>query len=129
MASCLHPKTIRNPLYGHDFHADGRPVLRGENVTDKYIQVPCQKCLNCRTRRQNDWAYRMEFEYLDSLKVCGTAYFITFTYDDDHLSYGESEPTLVKSDVIKFHAKVRRSGMNFRFFTIGEYGGKFSRPH
>lgn len=140
MAQCLHPKLIRNPLYGAKYHRTkgvedlSRPVLPGENTEDKQIVVPCNKCLNCRTNRQNDWAWRMEIEYLDTLKKGGCAYFITYTYDDKHIinvvNPDESEePTLYVPDVQRFHKRLRKAGINFRNFTIGEYGGTFSRPH
>ena len=88
MSQCLHPKIIRNPLYGAKYHQkDGyedlsRPVLPGENTTDPKIVVPCNKCLNCRTNRQNEWAFRMEIENIDTVKHGGVSYFCTFTYDD-----------------------------------------------
>ena len=135
MSECLHPLRIRNPLYGCKFHTTNgypdptKPVQPGENTQDEFIFVPCGKCLNCRTNRQNDWAFRMEQEYIAVSSFGGCAYFLTFTYSDEFLTYGESEPTLVKRDVQLFHKRCRKAGVVFRNFTIGEYGGSFSRPH
>ena len=135
MSECLHQVSIRNPLYGQQYHMTNgvrdvsRPIQPGENTWDPFILVPCGKCLNCRTNRQNEWAFRMEQEYIAIQQIGGCAYFVTFTYYDECLTYGAEEATLVKRDVQLFHKRLRKAGLVFRYFTIGEYGGKLGRPH
>jgi hypothetical protein len=53
--------------------------------------------------------------------------FVTLTYDDGNLPYGE---TLVRSDFQKFMKRLlKNSGKKIRLFYCGEYGGETSRPH
>lgn len=45
------------------------------------ILLPCGHCIGCRLERSRQWANRcmLELQYHDS------AYFVTLTYDDDHV--------------------------------------------
>jgi hypothetical protein len=47
----------------------------------KWSEIPCGYCEGCRIARSREWANRcmMELEYHKS------AYFVTLTYDDDHV--------------------------------------------
>lgn len=125
MAICLHPITIRSPGKG----------LKGKW---QYINVPCGRCPSCLKNRQQDWAFRIQMEAQECLSKNGCVYFVTFTYDDDHLTFGENDrATLVPSDISHF-IKVYRDYMrrmfdcSVRFFAAGEYGedDDFThRPH
>lgn len=53
----------------------------------KVIYVGCGKCAVCRKRRSNDWYVRLKSELQNS----NSAYFVTLTYDDDHLPWREVE--------------------------------------
>ena len=70
---CLSPITFRN---------------RGHVVT-----VPCGKCLECVSKYQNDWKFRITAE-CENYRYC---YFITLTYDNYHLTY--TFPSSVTSDL------------------------------
>lgn len=101
------------------------------------VQLPCGGCVGCRLDYSRQWANRcmLELQYHDS------AYFCTFTYDDDHVprSYypdpetGEALPslTLDKRDFQLLMKRIRRrfEDDKIRFFACGEYGGKTYRPH
>jgi len=53
--------------------------------------------------------------------------FVTLTYDDDNLPYGE---TLHRPDFQKFVKRLRKNtGGNIRLFYCGEYGDDTLRPH
>lgn len=53
--------------------------------------------------------------------------FVTLTYDDDHLPYGE---TLHRPDFQKFMKRLlKNTGKKIRLFYCGEYGGETFRPH
>lgn len=77
----------------------------------------------------------MEQVYHDS------AWFLTLTYDDEHLpaafptdpATGEIlsvHSTLVKKDLQDFFKRLRKnSGQRFRYFAAGEYGSQTFRPH
>lgn len=127
--ACLHPKYVPNPCFHQVKSKSGAPVpLRISQ--QRYLTVPCCRCVNCLSLRQNTWAWRIEQDAFDVMKKDGCVYFITITYDDNHLIYGiDDVPTLYKKDLQDFHKRLRRSGLSFRYFDCGEYGDKFSRPH
>ncbi len=141
--SCYHPQNAI--VLGVD-PATGKKKLRfvGENQVSplsfpgkEVIQVACGKCIGCRIDRSRQWANRcmLELQYHDS------AYFVTLTYDDDHVpkSYypdpqtGEAHVslTLCKRDFQLWMKRLRKkfSDDKIRFFACGEYGGETKRPH
>lgn len=111
---------------------DGKIYLRSA-----LIPLPCGQCIGCRLEYSRQWANRMmlELEYHDS------AYFCTFTYDDEHVprSYyadpetGEAVPalTLDKRDMQLLMKRIREHFPDdkIRFFGCGEYGSQSFRPH
>lgn len=116
---------------------------RYQRVTD-FVEFPCGCCIGCQLDHASEWTGRI----LAEASVSTSAYFVTLTYDDEHLKYrsvvdpstGEvvSElPTLFKRDVQLFHKRLRRSqekldkDIKIRFFLSGEYGSsKYThRPH
>lgn len=106
-------------------------------VCHNVVTVPCGQCIGCRLERSRQWANRclLELQYHDS------AYFVTLTYDEDHVprSYypdpdtGEVQPslTLSKRDFQLFMKRLRKafSDDRIRFFACGEYGPSTFRPH
>ena len=92
------------------------------------LEIPCGHCVECLKLRSKAWAFRNYFEALNS-KGYGN-YFITFTYDEEHLP-----PTLIKDEISKFnkllkvYLKRQNKYSEFRFYMCGEYGGKTLRPH
>lgn len=121
---CLHPICIRAP-----------ELKIGLRVRQVYTLVPCGKCPDCLKKRQQDWSIRIQKETDNCLKNGGSAYFITITYDDEHLNYGSDDrPTLYPPDVQVFLKRLRRQleykyEIKMRFFLCGEYGDSFDRPH
>lgn len=107
--------------------------------------IPCGKCASCRLQYSREWANRCMLELEDHK----SAYFLTLTYDDDHLFNKNGDPwspdmkerpSLVKNHVSQFMRKLRDgSGQDLRFFAAGEYGTdpkispkyqeKIFRPH
>lgn len=127
--ACLHPKLLPNPIFGKLSYSDGRPTLSGDRLS-KYIEVPCGRCVDCLSNRQNSWSFRIDCEYLDVVSKDGCSYFITLTYDDEHLPFNsDGICSLDKSHLQLFHKRLRAEGLNFRYFCCGEYGDKFGRPH
>lgn len=99
---------------------------------DQFHTVPCGKCVFCRNRKRQEWTFRIEQE----LKVSTTAFFITLTYDEDHIPITENgETTLIKSDLQKYHKRLRKalckyeSRPKMRYYAVGEYGSKSHRAH
>lgn len=120
----------------YGFSKDVPPFRPFRKVVD-FVQVGCGQCIGCRMERSRQWANRllMELEYHDS------AYFVTLTYDDDHIplsTYPDPDTgealfamTLMKRDVQLFMKRLRKtfSGDYIRFFASGEYGPSTLRPH
>lgn len=138
--SCYHPV----PAYKSKFlnPETGKHVLRF-NLTDpdpskwEPVMLPCGQCIGCRMEYSRQWANRCMLE----LQSHDSAFFCTFTYDDDHVprswypdpETGEALPslTLSKRDFQLLMKRVRRRfpDDHIRFFACGEYGSKTFRPH
>lgn len=117
--------------------ANVRFVRGAFNIVRQCVTVPCGQCIGCRLERSRQWANRclLELQYHDS------AYFLTLTYNDDHVpvSYygqadtGECQPslTLRKRDFQLFMKRLRKAFPDdkIRFFACGEYGSQTFRPH
>lgn len=113
----------------------------------KIQRIPCGKCIGCRLDYSKQWALRC----LSESKTSSSSWFITLTYDEEHLQIPESKKnektgetfyndgtwkgTLVPKDMTKFIKDLRRywdyhyNIKNIRFFYCGEYGGETQRPH
>lgn len=93
-----------------------------------FVSVPCGKCPECLNANAKDWVYRI----MKEAQQWDSNYFITLTYDDEHLP---NPPFLVKDEISKFNKKLKvyleREGLpsNFRFYAVGEYGSEGYRPH
>ena len=143
---CLHPITINNPRYGK--------LIRGSRgkPEPKYIEVPCGKCVACLSKRRQEWCFRLKQEQKASL----TSWFVTLTYDDEHLptlqqakEYNNSLRLSVRKSgndqimehfqkwhVQKFMKLLRDKYKSYvpdpykiRYFCVSDYGGKFGRLH
>lgn len=110
-----------------------------QRVISSFIEVPCGSCLSCRLAHSAAWADRCMLE----MKYHKSSYFVTLTYDDEHLPTdfdldlltGEKletkHVTLVKRDLQLFIKRLRKkfNKQKIRFFACGEYGEKYKRPH
>lgn len=83
-------------------------------------------------RRKHGWFLRLKNEEKRSKSV----WFITLTYDDDHLTHGLMRDTLVKMDLMKFNKRLRKAlygskskGTYYKYYAVGEYGTEGQRPH
>lgn len=63
--------------------------------TGEVVTFPCGKCVECIQKYQNDWTFRLEQEF----REWKYAYFITMTYDNNHIPYVTLE-TPVESRVV-----------------------------
>lgn len=104
---------------------------------DKKLKIPCQQCVECRLKYSKMWATRCMLE----TKEHEHNYFITLTYDDDHLPTsvnklsGEILPNLVPEHLTTFMKDLRDyyayhyNWQGIRFYACGEYGEQFGRCH
>lgn len=107
----------------------------------QYMRVPCGQCRICRIKKNFEWVARMQLEALSHKN----AYFITLTYDDEHLPiipYYEAgdkiyinttnQGSLNPRDLELFWKRLRKNwGLkNLRYYAAGEYGTtRTNRPH
>lgn len=111
-------------------HPHINKVFKTECVTDfvKLVQIPCGKCEQCLKSNSRGWALRI----LKEAEKSDLNWFITLTYDDDHLPH---DHMLQKDAISKFNKALKvylqRLGLDstFRFYGVGEYGSQFGRPH
>lgn len=107
MAQCLHPICVQGYL------------------------IPCGKCPECRQKVRKQMATRILLE--SQIENCAT-YFLTLTYDDEHLPLYQGENCFSKDDVNKFLDNLRYRFEKyalgkFRYFLTCEYGEHGSRSH
>ena len=118
MGKCMSPIKISNPKnYGYK------------------MEVPCSRCEICRKRLASWWSFRL----MQELKVSTSAYFITLTYGSIRTGYSAPPRTragyltLQKRHLQLFIKRLRRShgdnGKSLKYYAVGEYGGRFKRPH
>ena len=117
---------------------DGRLVCRYDDEVSRFAkavykdftEIPCGRCIECRLKRSREWANRcmLELPYHES------SYFLTLTYDDNHLRYGDvhdengflvQNPTLYKKDLQDFFKRLRKNykyDNHLKYYACGEYG-------
>ena len=88
-----------------------------------FIQVPCGCCLECRIQHSREWSDRCVLE----AKKYKDNYFVTLTYDDEHLP---AKNSLCPDDLVNFMKRLRKKFPNhkIRFFACGEYGTGGNNP-
>jgi len=101
-----------------------RPVTFSPDGNTHPIALPCGQCMGCRLDKARAWAMRLHVEGLSHTQSC----FITLTYDDDNIPENDS---LNPTDLQRFIKRLRKylGSTRIRYYSVGEYGGKFDRPH
>ncbi|AXL15341.1 replication initiator protein [Microviridae sp.] len=87
-----------------------------------HYDVPCGQCLPCRINKGRQWTARLLME----AQCHNRSTFVTLTYDDGHLPLDTS---VSKREIQLYNKKLRRSGLKYRYFAVGEYGSKKGRAH
>ena len=115
------------PILGYSRIGGGVTFERSES-NGREIQLPCGRCIGCRSSRSKEWAIRCMHEASQHENNC----FITLTYDEDHIP---KDHGLHHSDFQKFMKRLRKAYRNLpiRYYMAGEYGkdehGGLGRPH
>lgn len=91
---------------------------------------PCGQCLACRVNIRRCRTFRI----LAESQCHEHSSFGTLTYDEDHVPWvldvdGAPVQTLRYRDVQLYFKRLRKSGLQFRYFVCGEYGDRTRRPH
>lgn len=125
---CYHPLTIRNNK------PDKNPLC------DRLmLQVPCGHCYNCKSEKRLSWFIRLYYEWQRCLDNGGVTFFLTLTYNNQHVPKINNDLIFSRKDVQNYIKRVRKqlcSKMpsfnwkdNVKYFVSSEYGGKTHRPH
>ncbi len=88
----------------------------------EYMDIPCGQCLPCRINKGRKWTARLLLEQ----QLHDESIFVTLSFRESKLPPGDN---LDKTLVQKYIRKLRDAGIPFRYFAVGEYGGKKGRSH
>lgn len=141
-------KVIIKSKKGVEYEEWKEKALKGyeawrERNYKKFDIIPCGQCIGCRLERSRQWANRIVLEMKEYPEEKN--WFITLTYDDEHIptkevtntETGEKKIglTLNKKDLQDFLKRLRSRWENkydhqgIRYFACGEYGETTNRPH
>ena len=115
--SCYYPVSAWKARRFNESGKRGIVFSPRDGFEDMALQVPCGKCIGCKSDKAMMWSIRCYHEA--SLHERNA--FVTLTYED-------APPALVKEDLQKFFKRARHS-FDFRYFACGEYGEATHRPH
>ena len=130
--ACLVPRMIVNPRYRkiapdrHYFLYNDIDGLYPKK--DYYIQIPCNRCVNCFKKYMSQWRTRLLYEllYYSRAQISRT-YFVTLTLEPKH--YTEKKP-LLKKYIRQFLEHVRyKTTRSPRHFIVTERGEDKNRLH
>lgn len=102
MSTCLHPIKVHGVFF------------------------PCGKCPNCTQNKRNALTARF---MLESAFCGGPTYFVTLTYDPEHIPRYNGINCFDKTEIQKFIKRIRNELPPFKFFCTSEYGDRSSRSH
>lgn len=90
-----------------------------KNAMGHWESFPCGRCAPCRVAKASEWSFRMvaEADEFDQ------AVFLTLTYESDE------QISLDKTHLQKAFKRLRKSGVEMKYYACGEYGGSTFRPH
>lgn len=103
-------------------------------MTNQSQAVPCGKCPACFKRRASAWSFRL----MQEEKRSTSAYFITLTYDTDHVPITQKGfMGLDKNGLQNFFKRLRKLHSSLpdqtptaiKYYAVGEYGSRGKRPH
>lgn len=117
------------------------PIYHKEKGKKSYDVYPCGKCPACRSRRASSWSFRL----MQEEKHAYSAYFITLTYAEKNVPRTRNNfMEIRRRDLQLFFKRLRKMQTSKRYckkanvpyieqplkyFAVGEYGGRFKRPH
>lgn len=107
--------------------SDGTITLdRSKGFIDRPADISCGQCVGCKLSRAHMWATRICHEAQMVSEAGGGSCFVTLTYNEANLP---ADLSLNVRDWQLFAKKLRNRCGAFRFFTCGEYGDDYLRPH
>lgn len=128
---CVSPLRIWNPT--RRFVSGASPLMHS---------VSCRCCADCESAEQDAWFVRAQMEYVRCRRSGGQVWFVTLTYNDDHLPMWHDEqhdfhcqcvdPDLIRHLFAHVRTLLKRLGYDsksIRYEVVTEYGGEFGRLH
>lgn len=85
-------------------------------------QLPCGKCGICLRKRSLYWNLRLTEE----ANNWRTTSFVTLTYDEQHYP---KDGSVSIDECQRFLKRLRKQGVNFKYYLCAEYGPQTLRPH
>lgn len=132
--SCLNPIFAVSIMKNHDDKHVLKFLNRGdiENIRDrKFVYgsdnvflLPCGRCDSCRESYAKDWAVRCSLES----RLHRFNYFITLTYDNNHLAYF-SKKDFSQKFLKSLGYLLTQESVRPKFFACIELGFLTNRPH
>lgn len=107
------------------------PFYMNDPKTLQPMALPCGKCASCLKRRVSGWSFRLQNEE----KYADSAYFLTLTYDTDHVPITKNGfMTFQKSHFQSFMKRLRKqhklpNQKPIKYYLAAEYGSIRKRPH
>lgn len=99
-------------------------MLRRDADHGTPLQLPCGNCIGCRADKSLSWSVRAQHE----AQCWPENIVVTLTYDDKKLPpLKQLQPRDLQLFIKKLRAHYH--GRKIRYFAVGEYGEKTSRPH
>jgi len=81
------------------------PFYKRDKIKGVWLAFPCGQCYNCKMRRVNGWAFRLDQEF----QVADSAHFLTITYDTQYVPINDNlQLTLRKHDLQKLFKRIRK---------------------
>lgn len=102
------------------------PFSRKHNKIN--IDLPCGKCINCKTARISGWSFRITKQ----AEISDFCNFLTLTYANHKLRRTRDNlRTISKVSIQSFLKRLRKNSPNskFKYYAVGEYGSQTGRPH
>lgn len=116
---CVHPFV--------KIYSQGDPFANPP-VPMRFVAFPCGKCIACRINKKREWTLRLNHE----ASYADTAYFITLTYDEEHLPIDENGLNCpCVRDLQLFMKRLRKyyPDSKLRYMINSEYGENTKRVH
>lgn len=103
-----------------------RYPIRIKSGSGEVCPVTCGSCPLCLASKKTFWQHRIQYDVVSKAKQGIGSTFLGLSLNDDHLADG----LIHKDELQKFFKRFRRnSGLNFKHYSIGEYGDQGKRPH
>lgn len=131
---CVNQKVMYYNMYLKSDKFSGTLILDRTTDNVSYVKhlvecfggvgsfIQCGQCIECKSKKALEWSLRLLAEYETNKGHC---YFITLTYDDEHLQ----SKHLISKDLHRFIDNLHKHNYKFKYYACGEYGAKSLRPH